>query len=492
MKKKKRSFGQSLFFQTYLYLGIMLVILGGLIGIIYSNLYRRTTMDSYYNVLDGQARNISERVTRYLKDEDIENYALYLNMLQDTMNADLWIISNENATNPMSEDFVNVDISQIDLREKEQNVINKAFLGESESITGYNPIYDMMTMTLGYPIFDQNDDIAGALLLITPIESQNQQMGTTIVYFLLSLGGSLIISFIIAILFARRLSTPISKITQTALKMAEGEYSIRTNLSQKDEIGQLANSIDKLAYCLEEAKQEQENNNQMRQDFFANVSHELRTPITVVRAYVEMLVDGVETDQEKVEQSYIRMLNECSGMERLIGDLLLIAKMENPDFEFEMEPVDVVQIIDDVVRSARMICSNKNIEIQFDKETVLCMMLGDYDRLKQMFIAVVENAIKFSGKNSTVYIKIRVMDTIIVSIEDQGIGMDENEMSQIFDKFYTKKMSINKDGTGLGLMIAKQIATKHKGTIQCKSKKGIGTRFTFEFEALDLKQFKKI
>ena len=101
----------------------------------------------------------------------------------------------------------------------------------------------------------------------------------------------------------------------------------------------------------------------MRQDFFANVSHELRTPIAVVRAYTESMVDGVVTDPEKVEQYNERILAECKSMERLVGDLLTLSKMQNPDFKIEKEPVNLVHIFDEIVRSALAISADKGIQL---------------------------------------------------------------------------------------------------------------------------------
>jgi len=122
---------------------------------------------------------------------------------------------------------------------------------------------------------------------------------------------ALFISFIIAIVFAKGLSNPISKMRITALELANGKYQSKTDINRQDEIGDLARSIDILADELAENEIERQNRDQMRIDFFANVSHELRTPITVIRAYTETLVDGVVTDPEKVAQYYDRMLKEC-------------------------------------------------------------------------------------------------------------------------------------------------------------------------------------
>jgi signal transduction histidine kinase len=219
----------------------------------------------------------------------------------------------------------------------------------------------------------------------------------------------------------------------------------------------------------------------MRLDFFANVSHELRTPITVMRAYTETLVDGVVTDGEKLPQYYNRMLSECKTMERLVGDLLTLSKMQNPDFAIEKEPVNVHQVMDDIIRSAGTIAEKKNISIEVIKDQPVLMILGDYDRLRQMFMVILDNAIKFSNENKIVHIKLSKSDKIKVSIQDEGVGIEASDISNIFEKFYKSNLRQNVSGTGLGLAIAKQIAMKHDGTIEVNSTPGIGSEFIFTF-----------
>jgi signal transduction histidine kinase len=224
----------------------------------------------------------------------------------------------------------------------------------------------------------------------------------------------------------------------------------------------------------------------MRLDFFANVSHELRTPITVIRAYAETLADGVIKDEEKIVQYYGRMLSECKSMERLVGDLLTLSKMQNPDFAIEKEPVNLLQVFEDIIRSAGTIAEKKNITIVVVKDDPVSMILGDYDRLRQMFMVILDNAIKFSEENKTVHIKISKSDKIKVSIRDEGVGIEALDINNIFEKFYKSNLRQNASGTGLGLAIAKQIAIKHEGNIEVYSTLGVGSEFVFIFPPYEL------
>ena len=198
------------------------------------------------------------------------------------------------------------------------------------------------------------------------------------------------------------------------------------------------------------------------------------------------MIDGVVKEEAKLNQYYDRMLSECKSMERLVGDLMLLSKMQNPDFAINIEPVNLVQIFDDIIRSAGTMAEKKSINIEIVKDQPVIMMLGDYDRLRQMFMIILDNAIKFSEENKTVHINLSKSDKILVTIKDEGIGMDINDLENIFEKFYKSNLSQNASGTGLGLSIAKQIAIKHEGYIEVKSTLGVGSVFTFVFPLFDI------
>ena len=200
-------------------------------------------------------------------------------------------------------------------------------------------------------------------------------------------------------------------------------------------------------------------------------------------------------------------------MERLVGDLFILSKMQNPEFQIEKEPVSLIQIFEDVVRSTRMIGQEKDIQIHSDfPEEDPCLMLGDYDRLRQMFLVIADNAVKFSDPGGVVEFAIRRMPEagkisgeqehrtertseasesngsakIQIEIRDHGVGIPEKELPFIFEKFYKSKLKQNEKGTGLGLMIAKQIALRHGGDIRVESHVGEGTTFYFMFTSCSI------
>ena len=147
-----------------------------------------------------------------------------------------------------------------------------------------------------------------------------------------------------------------------------------------------------------------------------------------------------------------------------------------------------MQVFDDIIRNLRLVCSEKGINLHFESDKEVCFMLGDYDRIRQVFIAILDNAIKFSHLGCTIHINIESLDKLIVKVRDEGEGIAPEELPRIFEKFYTKKLENNLNGSGLGLVIAKQIVERHGGTITVESKKGVGTSFIIAFEQIYLSE----
>ncbi|MFT4146063.1 MAG: ATP-binding protein [Mobilitalea sp.] len=481
-----------LFFKLYLNYAVMLVVTAILIGLIFIKLYSNMTTDNYKAEMLNQAEYISSKITANIninKTND-EYFTNSLEFVQGTNNWDVYIVSNPNALNKLSTEFENSlsynDFIATPEYEELVHILNEVFAGHKDVKEYYEETEERQTITAGYPIYGSDKSVVGAVLIKKPFEESKELVTNSLMLIVTSSVVALAISFVIVIIFATELSMPITRMRITALELAAGNYNFKTGIYRADEIGDLAKTVDVLADKLQENDTIRKKLDQMRLDFFANVSHELRTPITVIRAYTETLADGVVKEEEKVGQYYDRMLLECKSMERLVGDLMTLSKMQNPDFAIEKEPVNLQQVFNDIIRSAGAIASKKNIAIEVIKDSPVSMILGDYDRLRQMFMVIFDNAIKFSEENTTVHINISNEEKIKVSIRDEGIGIEAEDLSNIFEKFYKSNLRQNASGTGLGLSIAKQIAIKHEGTIEVLSTPNVGTEFIFTFPVLEV------
>lgn len=460
----------------------MIVLFALILSGIYLNLNERSAVNSFRNRLIEQGEAVSNRFTEFILNKEYDQSITYIDMLIELGGDETWAVSNPNAKIPMDDQMATVFDLEYLLSSKEyKSVVEGAFAGKITSSTSYSEIHGYDIITVGVPVLGSNKEVCGAILITAKVDMQTEAIASTKSLVFSAAVIALLISFILAIIFARQLSRPIYKMRATALELAAQKYETKTGINRKDEIGDLARTIDFLTDKLMENEKVRKNLDQMRLDFFANVSHELRTPITVVRAYTETLVDGVVTDEESKQQYYEKMLFECKSMERLVGDLLTLSKMQNPDFVVEKEPVNLVQVLKDVVRAVKTLGDEKRIQIHLDFSCEVCLMYGDYDRLRQMFLIICDNAIKFSKEESSIYISIDNSDQLVVKIKDEGIGIASEELNNIFEKFYKSKLRQNAKGSGLGLAIAKQIALKHNGTVEVISEIGVGTEFIFTF-----------
>ena len=209
----------------------------------------------------------------------------------------------------------------------------------------------------------------------------------------------------------------------------------------------------------------------------ANISHELKTPITVIRGSMEALYDGVVKDPEQVKSYQEQILSETRFLQRLVGDLLDLSQLQNSDFAMERKELSLAQVIDDLTRSLRPMAAGKGVGLEVEKDASLDHFQGDYGRLRQMLVIFLDNAIKFSPRHGSV--KIRLKDRVI-SIIDNGIGIEPQDLPYIFDRFYKSQSEQNKSGTGLGLAIARQIAQAHDIQISVDSRPG-QTEFRLKF-----------
>lgn len=476
--------------RIYLSFVFVLTVTLVLTSIIFTQMYQRNYINAYTELLTKQGKKISKRVTKFYANEKLsqyEKYSVYLDELGKAEKTDVWIVSNDNAEQPLAEEYTNADLTSDTPAEEMNRVLEGAFTGQNTSSSSYDKAYGMMILRVAVPIYEKNtEQVIGGVMMISMVDKQTMGLDEGKYLITVSAFAAILVSFAIALALTRYLSTPINKINQDINKLASGDYSEIVINSHSKQLAALEEHLNGLSVQLAKAEVERESREQIRRDFFANVSHELRTPITVIRGYAESLHDGVIVDPMGVDGLYQRILTECRGMERLVEDLFILSKIQNPDFEIEKEPVSLRQVFLEVVRSGRIIGQDKQLELQLElPEEDPCMMFGDYGRLRQLFMIIVDNAVKFSPPHGKIFIQVNKEDgQLKISIRDQGVGIEKEQLPYIFEKFYKSKMRQNEKGTGLGLMIAKGIVLRHGGKIGVESEPGNGSTFYFTFAEL--------
>lgn len=288
---------------------------------------------------------------------------------------------------------------------------------------------------------------------------------------ILSLAGavSLSVAVILGVLFARRITKPISGVISATKKISEGDYGVRLDTGLKErEIHELATSVNHMAASLEEQEY-------LRRQLTGDIAHELRTPVTNIASYMEMMIDDVmEPTPERLTSCY----DELSRLSGLIADLERLESAESGGITLSKEDVELLRLSETILQGFETGICEKNIDARVSGEEVhLC---ADRGRISQVIANLLSNALKYTDENGkiTVFVK-KKGDVAELAVEDTGIGISEEDRERVFERFYrTDKSRTRKTGgAGIGLSITKAIVLSHGGTIRCESEPGTGSRF---------------
>ncbi len=466
-----------------LYFALALLIFAIIIGSVFILLFRSYTLESHKVELESQATKIAQTIPLYMDKDSggMAGFGMYLRMTGDIGGTDVWIVDRDLnlITGGKHGGHMVRDYRYKDLPPNAEDLIKEGFTGKTVFSEDFSNLLSELTLTVGVPIFNGGGDVIGVVLVHSPVKGINEAISQGIIILVISIILALIVAVILSVILSLSFTRPLATMKKTAGRLAEGEYTAKTNIQQNDEIGDLANTLDILADRLDIASHESENLENMRREFVANISHELRTPITVIRGSLEALIDKVVTDPTKIDEYNLQMLEESKYLERLVGDLLDLSKLQSTDFAIEKTRLSICHIVEDVTRSAKPLAEKKGVGIEVKQEEGSCEFLGDYGRIRQMIMIILDNAIKFSPKDETVSI---IVEGNQLHIKDKGPGIPKDELPYIFERFYKARSEANKTGTGLGLAIAKQIAERHGIELTAQSIQGQGATFTFTWD----------
>lgn len=312
----------------------------------------------------------------------------------------------------------------------------------------------------------------GAILLFSPVYEVSEALSHIYRVIWLASLIALIVGLLLVWNYSRKISRPIIELSHMAGQIAEGRNVPDFNHQAGGEVGQLIRSFNLMKNQL--AKTEK-----LRHEFIAGVSHELRTPLTSVRGFIQGILDGIVKPED--QRKYIKLaFRETGRLTRMTNDLLELTKLEAGVIELEKREVVMREILEDSISLARKGEGARDIPIEVQIYPSDLSIEADPDRLKQVFINILNNALKYTPEDGFVKVTVCVEDNNIkIKILDTGIGIPQEELPFIFEKFHRvdKARSADVRGTGLGLSIAKNIIEMHGGTISADSKIGGGTVF---------------
>ena len=289
----------------------------------------------------------------------------------------------------------------------------------------------------------------------------------------------LIVSFLLAVALSMRLSSPIQAITHSATELSKGNYNVRFDGAGFTETKELARALNKASY-------EMEKTDFYQREIIANVSHDLKTPLTMIRSYAEKIIDITGNNPEKRNADLNVIISETERLNRLVTDMLSVSNLQSNNVEMHMETFDLVQAAESVYESFLVLASSEGFEIHFHP-CKPAYVVGDRSRLMQVMTNFVSNAVKYSGENKFVDIRLtKTSKKVTFHCIDHGMGIPADEIGHVWDKYYRTSANHGRgiEGTGLGLAIVKGILNLHSAKYDVESEEGKGSDFWFEMDTV--------
>lgn len=283
--------------------------------------------------------------------------------------------------------------------------------------------------------------------------------GIAIIFFML-LSGSYFISSIVI---------PVGEIGKTARKIAHGNFSTRLEKKNDDEIGDLCEAINYMA-------EELGNTDKMKNEFISSVSHELRTPLTAIKGWSETILDAGD-DRETIQKGMRVIISETDRLSLMVEELLDFSRMQSGRLKLIIEKIDLLAELEEAVLMYTEKARREQLDFQYEERLEAAIVMADKNRLRQVFINIIDNAIKYSDAGG----KIRILaaaegDCFVVSVSDTGCGISPEDLPKIKQKFY--KANLTRRGSGIGLAVADELVSSFGGSIDVQSTLGEGTTVT--------------
>jgi len=323
-------------------------------------------------------------------------------------------------------------------------------------------------LAVSVPISSMNSEYSSVRMVTSLTEIDNAIKNYTIAVAIVVL---VIIAIVIStgLYFAGSIVKPIRQISGIARKFAMGDFSVRISSNSSDEIGELCTAINHMADELSNAEN-------MKNEFISSVSHELRTPLTAIKGWAEtLMIDGGSPDTMKKGVGVI--VNETERLSQMVEELLDFSRMQSGHFTLQNADMDILAELGDAVLIYSDKAKREGIEIIYNEPDMLPFVFGDKNRIRQVFINIIDNAIKYSSNGGTVTINAYEDEKekkVVVSVTDTGCGIKPSDLAKVKTKFF--KANHTRRGSGIGLAVADEIIAMHKGTMDITSPgEGLGT-----------------
>ena len=365
-----------------------------------------------------------------------------------------------------------------------EDVMKAAVSGEYDGTGTLDGIYDSSHYIIGIPVKNGNDVLAVLFASTEATDVWFFIMDLMDIIFFCALIATAVSS--IAIYFVTNSMTrPLREMAAAARSFSTGDFTVRVPAEGEDEIAQLARSFNHMADSMADLES-------VRRSFIANVSHELKTPMMTIGGFIDGILDGT-VPEEKRKQYLLIVSEEVKRLSRLVKSMLSIARIEAGDMKLNPSDFDINELVCRTVFSFEQKIEEKQLEIM-GLESDEVFVNADNDLIHQVVYNLIDNAVKFVNKGGCISFSYAQKDgKVFVSVKNTGVGIAQQELPRLFDRFYKtdKSRSLDKSGVGLGLYIVQTIVNQHKGDLLVKSVEGEYTEFTFSIPSSDPKLIKE-
>ncbi|MBU5362040.1 HAMP domain-containing histidine kinase [Enterococcus raffinosus] len=455
---------------------ILLLFFSVIIALVFGVLFAKQTEDMHQEEMINRAELISKTMEDFFKLETKDSqdrggksggmggYGAFIRFLNQIAGEEVWVLNKQ--MEPIIEDH-HKDITRKDPPAGTQTLLTKTYQTKQTQIEKKRAFVQLQDLTVTTPI-KSDGVVKGVVVMHSKVTAIHKNQLSGYLMLVISLLAAVVIASLLAWRLAKRFVQPIYTMKSYVDDLANEKFDTELKLNTHDELEELGNQLSILSQRLLTARQEQEKKKQAEKDFLSQISHELRTPVMVIKSSLATIKAGyVDNDDEK---KYLdQLIVEANGLERLVTDLLELSRLESTEFQLQKEPIDLLDCIEDAMRSYRVAIKDKQQTTEFENSlTERRLIEGDYFRMTQLFKILLDNANKYAPAKSliTISVKEKGRDLEISVTNSQTVANVDTE--KFFDSFQRGKQ-LTEDGTGLGLAIAKQVVVRHNGQIHAES-----------------------
>lgn len=346
-----------------------------------------------------------------------------------------------------------------------------ATITRTDTLDGF---FDVNHIVYILPITSLDGNVVGSVMTSTEASGMDELLNAMIKTIIMSSLWLMLAALIAIYIISERLVSPLRAMSRAAREFAAGHFDVRVPVTGSDEVAELAEAFNNMASSLEHSEE-------MRRMFLANVSHDLRTPMTTISGFIDGIIDGA-IPPEKHEYYLGVIASEVRRLSRLVSSLLDITRIQAGERKFNMDPFDICEQAREIIISSEQRLEDKKLDVVFDADADNIYVAADRDAIHQILYNICDNAIKFSKEGGRYEIGIHEKaGKVTVSVYNEGVGIEEEDLPFVFDRFYKtdKSRGLDKSGVGLGLYIARTIIEAHKEKIWVESEHGKWCRFSF-------------